>query len=380
MFLQKHFVVNHNMNIIISCISEAFGGKELVAYRDALWFAEQGYNIQFLVHPNGVLIKKLKQKNIQTNSIIFGNYLDVLGAVKLYRIIKNFNTDVFHTHETRSFGTVSLATVFLRKLRVFVTSHIHNEKPKKDIYHYLVTRRFNGFFAISNFMKKNALQTYPFLNKKISVIYNGIDPEQFKQSIEEREETRLLLDLKEDNIVIGILGRIDEAKGHFELVKAFANLSKKYNNIKLLIVGEETIGGDNGFFIKIKNEIKNQNISDKVIFRGFSKFPQKELNAMDIFVMPSWKEAFGMVAAEAMMTKTATVLSNNGSALEISNNKKVAVTFKAKNISSLEDSLNYLIKDDEERNRMAEKGFSYVKKIFSKQEHIKLTLNKYKQL
>lgn len=138
---------------------------------------------------------------------------------------------------------------------------------------------------------------------KGSVVWNGsacgVDLEKFdfSKKSEYRKNIRQNLGLSENDFLFGFVGRVTKDKGVNELLAAFKTLSERYRNIHLMIVGgtEKEPSVDEQLFDWAKE-------NERIIFTGYTKVVEQYLSAMDVYVLPSYREGFGMgvVEAEAM--------------------------------------------------------------------------------
>jgi len=136
--------------------------------------------------------------------------------------------------------------------------------------------------------------------KKIRVVYNGVDAEKYSPdrfSHEEIKELRSELGIGDDEFMILFIGRLNWVKGADTLVLAMPQILSQVPNAKLVIVG---VGDQEEM---IKHEVSRLGIKDRVILK-FKFLPEetriKYYAASDICVFPSKYEPFGIVCAEAM--------------------------------------------------------------------------------
>lgn len=135
------------------------------------------------------------------------------------------------------------------------------------------------------------------------VIWNGsacgVNIDKFDSAFktEWRSHIRKLLNIPDDAFVYGFVGRITGDKGINELLESFKNISLEYTNVHLMLVGsvekEMTINS-------ILYDWANSN--ENVHFCGHTDKVEQYLSAMDVFLLPSYREGFGstVVEAEAM--------------------------------------------------------------------------------
>ncbi len=129
--------------------------------------------------------------------------------------------------------------------------------------------------------------------QNFKVIPNAIDYELFKPNINMRDEIRSMLNVSEDELVLGHVGRFTHQKNHEFLIEIFKSVLQSNPKAKLLLVGEGELQES------IKKRVNELEIEEKVIFAGFQKNVNEYMQAMDVFVFPSKFEGLGIVLIEA---------------------------------------------------------------------------------
>lgn len=129
-------------------------------------------------------------------------------------------------------------------------------------------------------------------NGKFEIIKNGIQTERFKWNPDIRNKVRQ--DLKIDNnFVVGNVARFEEQKNHKFLLQIFKEIVKMRSDAKLLLVGQGTKENE------IHQLAANLGIEDKIIYTGVRNDVNELMQAMDVFVLPSFFEGLGIVNIEA---------------------------------------------------------------------------------
>ena len=142
-----------------------------------------------------------------------------------------------------------------------------------------------------------------YKEEKGSVIWNGsacgVNLEKFdiEKKAQFRHTIRLQYNISNDAFVFGFVGRITRDKGVNELLCAFKKLYGQNSNIYLMMVGPSEV--DETIDPKLYEWSAE---SDHVIYTGYTNCVEQYLSAMDIYILPSYREGFGMgvVEAEAM--------------------------------------------------------------------------------
>ena len=136
--------------------------------------------------------------------------------------------------------------------------------------------------------------------RKIRVVYNGIDAEKYSPDrvpLEERLRLRASLGISPDGFMILFVGRLTWVKGADTLVRAMPEILTAVPNAKLVILG---VGEQQDL---LKNEISRLGIEDKVVLKYKFLCEEEKIKfyaASDICVFPSKYEPFGIVCTEAM--------------------------------------------------------------------------------
>lgn len=129
-------------------------------------------------------------------------------------------------------------------------------------------------------------------SQNFQVIPNGIDVERFRRSRPGRMQVRSELSIREEQLVIGHIGRLCNQKNQSFLIDIFVNIKKQHADSVLLLVGD----GDRR---ALEEKTKRLGLQGCVIIYGTTDKVERLLWAMDIFVFPSLFEGFGIVMLEA---------------------------------------------------------------------------------
>ncbi len=213
------------------------------------------------------------------NDCMFCN-LDVLKYAKKYGI----KTRIIHAHNSQPMGSTSQ-----------LIRHTLNK--------YQIRRYATHYWACSSLAAEWSYPKCITENRMYTVIPNAIDIEKYKFNDRKRREVRKALHL-EDNIVVGNVGRLHFQKNQFFLLDVFREYIKAEPKAILMLVGS---GEDEN---RLKLKCKTYGLEQQVRFMGLRQDVPELLQAMDIFVMPSRFEGFGIVAIEAQAAGLPTLMSD----------------------------------------------------------------------
>lgn len=183
-----------------------------------------------------------------------------------------------------------------------------------------------------------------FSREKTTVVWNGstggVDLVRFdfNKRAQWRREVRDELGYDEDDFVYGFVGRITRDKGINELLAAFLELK---DNSKLLLVGD--IEKDNHLDIELLAEAQeNSNIK----IHHFVSDIERYYAAIDVLVLPSYREGFGNVVIEAGAVGTPAIVTDIPGPTDTIDREKTALVVPVKNLSALEESLKKIRESD----------------------------------
>ena len=128
---------------------------------------------------------------------------------------------------------------------------------------------------------------------RVTILPNAVDPEVFKFDETARWEIRSQYGIKDDDFVIGHVGRFYPQKNHEFLIEMFNEVKKTKQNAKLLLVGDGPLQES------IRKKVDSMGLIDSVVFAGVHRSIAPFYSAMDVFCFPSLYEGFGLVLLEA---------------------------------------------------------------------------------
>ena len=227
----------------------------------------------------------------------------------------------------------------------------------------------NSVITVSEFISEAMKECMIPKSVQTVILKNCTDIQKFNKSryINERIKLRKQYEVNDEDIVIMFSGRPVPQKGIKELLLAFKSLCSKYNNIKLLIVGNSGFGKEvTTEFDKALKDIA-ETIKEKVIFTGFihnSKMPQ--IHAMsDIAVIPSiYDDPAPLVVMECMASGLPIITTDSGGIPEyIGNDNCICVKRDNSIVDNLGIALEELIINKEYRNTLGEKAHNYAQQF-----------------
>ena len=254
----------------------------------------QTYELEDTLKELGCNIYKLK-------GVWINQPLDFLKEAKALNNFFKEHHDykVVHMHSSsKNYMVLKYAKKYGIPVRI---AHSHNTDFQTEvIYKKMVGNMLKNrlikyatdYFACSSLAGRFLFGSNIDSNPKFRIIHNAIDYDKFKFDEETREIVRKEFNIKDDEIVIGHIGRFEYQKNHEFLIDVFKELVNINKNYKLLLVGIGSLEDS------IKNKVISLNLQDNVIFAGYRDDVYRMVQAMDIFAFPSRYEGLGLGLVE----------------------------------------------------------------------------------
>jgi glycosyltransferase involved in cell wall biosynthesis len=176
----------------------------------------------------------------------------------------------------------------------------------------LVAMRSDLAIAISNSVKEAMKSSHEFPRRfPIEVVHYGYDVGFLEPVTSLRARNEIDAALKDGKLVFGTVARLVYQKDYPTLLEAFALYCSNYSDGHLLIAGDGPLRNE------LIEQSKKLAISDKITWLGHRKDISDVLNAMDVFILASKTEGFGLVLLEAMSKKLPIIASNSTAIPEV---------------------------------------------------------------
>lgn len=324
----------------------------------------RGHEVVPVCHSDSPIEKRLRANGFEPIQLDLKSYFHPFKIFKLARYIHKLNVDLIHADYSRDLWTIVPAMRLSKKMPLILLKHIGTQKPKKDFLHTWIYSHVDYIIAISNVIKKNIIETHPVPAEKVGVLYHGVDFKRFRYSEKTRQKVRAEFGLQDDEILIGIIGRLQFSKGYPEFLEMAKRIMVDFPKSRFMIVGEAT-RGENKEADLIISQIEQMKQPEKIIVTGFRDDIPELLAAMDLFVFPSYAEAFGLVLIEAMSMHLPVVSSNCDGVLDIVIHNETGLLVPPKNSGALTDAVALLMSDEKKRREMGAAGFRRVSQKFN---------------
>jgi glycosyltransferase involved in cell wall biosynthesis len=315
--------------------------------------------------------------------------MDRIALKKIKDIIIEFKPDIVHTHAAKAGALGRKAAYELGVKQIYHTFHGHVfhsyfGKIKTNIYKKIernLAKKSTKIIAISEIQKQELSEVHKICSKeKIEVIPLGFDLKKFYENqTEKRKDFRKKWKIKDDEIAIGIIGRLVPIKNHVFFIDVIEKVIHKSNtSLRIFIIGD---GEEKENIIsKVSAHNLDYSTDDKIATIQFTSWIKEidEVNAgMDIICLCSLNEGTPVSLIEAQASGKPIVTTRTGGIENIVVENKTALISDNNDLNKFTENVMSLIKEKDKRSLFSElaikksKDFDYsilvnnIKKLYN---------------
>lgn len=305
---------------------------------------------------------------------------DIVAYKKIKKIIKEEKPDIVHTHASKAGTLGRLAAASCGVPIVIHTFHGHVfhsyfGKLKTSIFKSIerfLARKSTRIIAISDIQKYELGEVHKIAPlDKIEVVQLGFDLRKFQENQEQLRRTfREKYGIQEDEIAVGIVGRLVPIKNHkLFLDAAKIVLAKTSKKVKFLLIGdgedrEELLEYCQSISLPVATE-DFTNAEEKVLFTSWIIEIDMVNAGLDIVALSSLNEGTPVSLIEAQAASNPIVSTDVGGIRNVIIENETGLLSKVGDVDGYAKNLLSLLEDDAFREKMSERGAEYVNKKFS---------------
>lgn len=220
------------------------------------------------------------------------------------------------------------------------------------------TRPVSRVIAISEYVKQQLIEV-GLPERKITVVYNGVDVERFKPNARARKQLVRELGVGLGEFVIVSATSLLEWKNPQIALDACALLRGRGVPVRLVYAGVGPLGDE------LRNRSRALGIADRVEWLGYYREPERLFQACDTYLHCSTGEAFGFSLAEAMACGAPVVASHSGAIGELVEDGKSGILATPEDASSFADALESLFENQKLREELGSGGCERIREHFA---------------
>ena len=315
------------MNILIlNNTSDLYGGSRILLI--VVQILKEGKHTPILVlSEDGPLVPELEKIGVEIHIIRLGilrhKYMNPRGILNrmvvstaawksLSKLIEGRQIDLVYSN---TIG-VLIGAFFAKRKKIRHIWHVHEitlkPMPFVKLIAYLFKKYTDQIIVVSEAVKNHwAKYVDP---AKLERVYNGIETTLFENTT---GKLRTELNIPEDRLLIGMIGRVNNWKGQDYFLEIASTLLKDHSNLQFIMVGDAYPGNEH-LYEQLNNNLLNPALQGRVTNLGYRTDIANILNSLDIFVLPSiLPDPFPTVILEAMASGKPVVATNHGGATEM---------------------------------------------------------------
>jgi glycosyltransferase involved in cell wall biosynthesis len=355
---------------------------------------EAGYKVE-VATGHGEYLEELKSKEIPIHVLGLSRRLLSFGNLatlwRLRYLIKGRQYHIVHTHTPVASFIGRLAAAWAGA--PIIVYHMRGswwDSPKAYIrLAFTLLERLPGLFTTHTFTINCADAREMVVQKvvkqeSVTCLHCGscgVDLLRFDPTFysdDDYRNCRSGLGLSADDLVIGFIGRLVREKGIVDLLDAYKEIERSIPHARLLVIGDTLKSERDQLTATLLNEmILDSGLAAKVIFAGFRDDIPALINAMDIVTLPSYREGFGMVVAEAAAMAKPVIATSTRGGIEGVVHGETGLLVSPGDVNSLREALLTLSLDGDLRTRLGRAARLRAETHFSEEAVFNMIQEKY---
>jgi glycosyltransferase involved in cell wall biosynthesis len=273
----------------------------------------------------------------------------------LRRIIEAEQIQIVNCQQHRATPLGVLASLLARP-RPVVISTLHGLGTAKTWQRKFLNRLLHAFIyrivGISDGVANDIVRSnWGLRPEKVVTLYNGLSLEPYLEPFDRQRAREEILPGMGDRFWFGTVGRLSPVKNPFLLLRAFAEVSQTLPDGILVFAGQGELEAE------LKAETRLLEIADRVFFLGFRRDIPRLLRSLDVFLLPSLREGFGLALLEAMASGRPVIASRVGGIPEVVGDSGCGMLIASADGHELTEAMSALYRlPAEKREQMGEKG------------------------
>ncbi len=336
------------------------GGAQEHVYNLITRLDRQRYDVSVLALSGGPGARRLERTGVPVCVLDDMSDAEAVEAVAAH--LAAVDADVVHNHMYRAevVGTqAAWALAAAGRRRPLVVGTVHSSRIRADADRDLLRRltpRMDHLVAVSRAIVRK-IEDEGRRGAPISLIYNGVDLARYS----EQEACCTLhreYGIASGSQIVGVVARLEPEKGHPTLLEAWPTVLEAVPNAHLLIVGE---GSER---TSLELQALGLGISRSVTFTGRRDDVPAVTAALDVAVLPSYREAQGLSILEAMALSRPVVASAVGGIPEMIEHGRTGLLVPPRKPAALAASIVRLLTDHPYADTLARAGHDLVYERF----------------
>jgi glycosyltransferase involved in cell wall biosynthesis len=349
-----------NNKIAFLITSTGWGGLEMNTLKLAKLLSERGFEITLYTQEKST-IYSIGEETFHSIELISKRrkYFDFKSASNLGNSLLSRDISRLLVVDNKDLDLAAWCKKrYFKTLKIVYQQHMQIGINKKDWLHTFRFKAIDVWVSPLPFLKREIALRTKFPLNRVQVLPIGLDTASFVKTKYSKSEAKDLLGIQTQEPIVGIIGRISRKKGQFFLVQALQKMRLQNKFFHVLIFGSATVNdeGDKAYAEELKNFVKINQLDDYVHFAESQVDTAKFYNAIDVFVLASHSETYGMVTIEAMLNELPILATDSGGTTEIINHGDFGTLFEYDNQDEFVAKLSHILLFNEKDKMKSQKG------------------------
>lgn len=296
-----------------------------------------------LTDEDNIYGERMIQRGLKVSVIPHGNLKTPLNIFSIRKFIQKGNFDIVHTHLFPAQYWTALAVKLIKNgPRLVTTEHSTFNRRRQNRYFRLIDSFiysiYDKVFSISEKTQENLMHwifSEDNSHNKFEIVENGIDLTEFENA-KAYSKCEINNNFNEEDLLIAMVGRFSYAKDQKTIIRALKFLP---SYVHLLLIGEGPLKDE---CVSLAAEL---NLENNVHFLGYRNDVSRILKSIDLMVLSSKWEGFGLAAVESMASGTLVLGTNVEGLSEVIGDSDLL--FEVGNAIELSEKINFFITEKE---------------------------------
>jgi glycosyltransferase involved in cell wall biosynthesis len=338
-------------------------GAETLLVRLTHRQSARGIAVQVVANRNSRALGALRAAGLMVEGLRIGGKLNLLAPLSLKRAIRRSGSHILHSH----LSTASWWCGWLEKLGGPPTlGHVHGFTSA--VWH----RRQRHLVTCSQAVKRH-LVGQGIAARRITVLLNPVDPADISPQ-RQPEEVRAELGANHDVPIIGCFAHFSVKKGWRDLAAAAPHVLRRFPKAQFWCVGDGPLRPE------IERWLADHGIANQFRFLGFRQDVGDLMNAIDLLVLPSHREPFGLVYVEAALLGKPAIGCLSGGAPEVITDQETGLLVPPRDVPALAEAILTLLDNRDRASAMGRSGRQLALERFDWQRYLRGLDEIYEQL
>jgi glycosyltransferase involved in cell wall biosynthesis len=364
--------------ILAICTLDVMAWKLLLPWLRGL--REAGYEVH-IACARGSWFEQLAADGFHMHAVRLRRRMNPLVHIAplwaLYGLIRRERFALVNTHSPVAAAVGRLAGWLAQAPVIIYTVHgfyFHDNMPwaKRRAFialEWLLGRMTDRFMFVSDEDRQTALREGIAADaSRVTTIYNGVDLEAYPPKGSASGSAggpRTRLNIPQGAPVVGIVGRVVREKGYMEFAEMAKLVSTDRGDVYFLVVGDALPSDRDGIVTELRSRVESAGLLDRFRFTGFTDRVADYLQAMDIFVLPSYREGFPRSVLEAMSSALPVVATNIRGCREAVVNGETGLLVPPRDGPALAEAVSRLLQNPGLARRMGESGRARAVRLYN---------------